>query len=149
VISAVDSAVVSVRVLCPISQTDFKSLPSGRYNERFRLGTPDSCQPAGEDRQAENACRGAGGAVGRFTGPACRTDACSSTQHQFTASRPAWAVLVFAGPAIGSSRSSFSALTQSSTSFFVFAAAPNIQLMSFASDLFSRWFSAFDHGNLL
>jgi hypothetical protein len=33
--------------------------------------------------------------------------------------------------------------------FSVFAAALNIQLMSLASDLFSRWFSVFDHGNLL
>jgi hypothetical protein len=31
----------------------------------------------------------------------------------------------------------------------VFAAALNIQLMSLESDLFSRWFSVFDHGNSL
>jgi hypothetical protein len=31
----------------------------------------------------------------------------------------------------------------------VFAAALKIQLMSPASDLFSRWFSASKHGNLL
>jgi len=33
--------------------------------------------------------------------------------------------------------------------FSVFAAALKIQLMSPASDLFSRWFSASKHGNLL
>jgi hypothetical protein len=33
--------------------------------------------------------------------------------------------------------------------FSVFATALNIQLMSPASDLFSRWFSASKHGNLL
>jgi hypothetical protein len=33
--------------------------------------------------------------------------------------------------------------------FSVFAAALKIQLMSPASDLFSRWFSESNHGNLL
>ena len=37
---SVGFAVVSVRVLCPISQTDFKSLRSAQYSGRFHFGTP-------------------------------------------------------------------------------------------------------------
>ena len=73
----------------------------------------------------------------------------SFTRHQFTAQLLALAAFVLAGPTTASPLSSFSALTQSSTSFPVLAAALNIQLMSSVSDLFSRWFFASDHGNLL
>src|SRR6266851_2347442 len=46
-----------------------------------------------------------------------RQDVYSYAVRQLDISRAAWAALVFAGPATGSTLSSFSALTQSSTSF--------------------------------
>src|SRR5216684_3897424 len=46
-----------------------------------------------------------------------RQDVYSYGVRQLDMSRPAWAALAFAGPTTGSSLSSFSALTQSSTSF--------------------------------
>src|SRR5439155_14104715 len=72
-----------------------------------------------------------------------RQDVYSWRINQLDALRTAWATLVFAGPATGSSLSSFSALTQSSTSF------PCSPPRCPASDLFSRWFSVSNYCNLL
>src|ERR1700687_1788613 len=47
----------------------------------------------------------------------CKTRCLHRGGHQLAALRTAWVTVVFAGPTTGSSLSSFSALTQSSTSF--------------------------------
>jgi hypothetical protein len=74
-----------------------------------------------------------------------RQDVCSLVGRQLDALRTPWATLVFAGPAAGSPLNSNPVLDI----FSVFAAALKIQLMSPASDFFSRWFSESNHCNLL
>jgi hypothetical protein len=71
----------------------------------------------------------------------------SQARRQLDAARTAWAAF-FAGPATGSSLSSFFGSNPVLDIFSVFAAALKIQLMSPASDLFSQWFSQSNHCNL-
>src|SRR5712664_2228380 len=137
--------------------SDFPDHWQPRFSAQFSLRRTDE----GANRLAPSkrkifpvlGCQGkpdrqAAGAVVSLV-PFARQDVYSYGVRQLDMSRAAWAALVFAGPANRFLAQLFFSSNPVLDIFSVFAATLKLQLMSSASDLFSRWFSASKHGNLL